>query len=170
MHLRSWKILILMSLKWNLDRYLNFLFLFCLEIREKWKVGSRVNIYSQTDKKWFTGKIAKVIQNYEEWLLVVFKNDSGKIFSKEIQRYSGMIRPYVSSTSQSNVKNFEEGKSEGNGSWIFCPFRISNFFPCQSDLKKRWKMDSNSELINQEIRHFFLIRWFFMIRPNNIYV
>ena len=55
-----------------------------------------MKIYSKNDQKWFVGKIAKIDKDSTgEWLLVIFKNDGGKIFSKQIQRFSDQIRPYV---------------------------------------------------------------------------
>ena len=67
------------------------------EVRRKWKMGSRVEIYSNSAKKWFAGKIAKIEKYHhgyedeegEEWLEIIFKTEGSKgVYSEEIQRWS----------------------------------------------------------------------------------
>lgn len=58
--------------------------------RKKWKVGSKVEIYSDSKSKWIKGNIIKIFHDDEgEWLQVKYSGFS----VKEIQRYNQFIRP-----------------------------------------------------------------------------
>mmetsp|Transcript_50432 Transcript_50432/g.45200 ORF Transcript_50432/g.45200 Transcript_50432/m.45200 type:complete len:186 (-) Transcript_50432:191-748(-) len=58
--------------------------------RKKWKVGSRVELYSLSSQKWEKGKIKKIFNDKEgEWLVIKYAGFN----TKEIQRYNLYIRP-----------------------------------------------------------------------------
>ena len=58
--------------------------------RNKWKIGSKVEIYSDSKSKWIKGKIIEIINDDQgEWLVVKYEGFN----RKEIQRYNKSIRP-----------------------------------------------------------------------------
>lgn len=58
--------------------------------RNAWKVGSRVELFSDRASKWVKGKIIEVFHDHEgEWLLVEYQG----FRQKEIQRFSNYVRP-----------------------------------------------------------------------------
>ena len=61
--------------------------------KEKWKVKSKVEIYSSSMQKWVKGHIVRIFEDEEgEWLVIKY----GANNEKEIQRYSQGIRPIKS--------------------------------------------------------------------------
>ena len=58
--------------------------------RNEWKIGSKVEIYSESKKKWMKGTIEKVVNDTEgEWLVIRYAGFS----TKEIQRFNPFLRP-----------------------------------------------------------------------------
>jgi len=58
--------------------------------RSEWRKGSKVEIYSETERKWIQGNIIKVYVDQEgEWLVIRY----AAARTKEIQRFSNYIRP-----------------------------------------------------------------------------
>eukprot|EP01084_Bolivina_argentea_P255424 429596_1 len=58
--------------------------------RTRWIVGNKVQIYSESQQKWFNGEIMKVFNDpLGEWLVIDYAGHK----SKEIQRFSKYIRP-----------------------------------------------------------------------------
>ena len=58
--------------------------------RKKWKIGSKVEIYSDSQSKWVKGNIIKIFfDNEGERLQVKYSGFS----IKEVQRYNKFIRP-----------------------------------------------------------------------------
>ena len=58
--------------------------------RKKWKIGSKVELYSLSTQKWEKGKVKKIFNDKEgEWLVIEYAGFS----VKEIQRYNLYIRP-----------------------------------------------------------------------------
>ena len=61
-------------------------------LRNEWKVGSFVEIYSNSKRKWFLGEIITIFDDNEgEWLEIRYN----KSMSKQVQRYSSDIRLQV---------------------------------------------------------------------------
>merc|ERR1712113_682546 len=57
--------------------------------RNSWKKGSKVEIYSEGQKKWQKGEIVKIFTDQEgEWLVIKYSG----FRTKEIQRFSNYIR------------------------------------------------------------------------------
>ena len=58
--------------------------------RKQWKVGSKVQIYSDSKSKWMKAEIIKVFNDDKgEWLEVKYAGST-----KEIQRYNQCIKPF----------------------------------------------------------------------------
>merc|ERR1712129_29595 len=58
--------------------------------KKAWKVGSKVEVHSNSEDKWLSGHIERVFEDAEgEWLVVKYNNGQSV---KEIQRYSDGIR------------------------------------------------------------------------------
>ena len=72
-------------------------------IRNAWKPGSAVEIYSESQAKWNEGKITKIFNDDEgEWLVIKYAGST-----KEIQRFNECVRPISSGNNgkkQSNKK------------------------------------------------------------------
>ena len=76
------------SLEWDQDK----IFETEHEIRYKWKTGDMCQIYSNTNKQWFQGVIVQIFHDEEgEWIEVRYHRS----MSKQVQRYSTDIRPYL---------------------------------------------------------------------------
>ena len=66
-------------------------------IRNGWKPGSSVEIYSESQAKWNQGKITKIFNDDEgEWLVIKYAGST-----KEIQRFNECVRPIT----PGNMKN-----------------------------------------------------------------
>ena len=60
-------------------------------IRNSWKQGSRVEIYSASQAKWNSGKITKIYNDDEgEWLVIKYAGST-----KEVQRFNESVRPII---------------------------------------------------------------------------
>jgi len=58
-------------------------------IRQNWKTGSKIQIFSGSKKDWFVGDIISIIHDEEgEWLEIKYDK-----YSKQVQRYSTDIKP-----------------------------------------------------------------------------
>ena len=69
--------------------------------KEKWKVKSKVEIYSSSRQKWFKGHISRIFEDDEgEWLVIKYGINN----EKEIQRYSQGIRPILKGTKSKRKK------------------------------------------------------------------
>lgn len=68
-------------------------------LRTAWRKGSRVEIYSEKERRWIGGDITRIYNDREgEWLVIRFQAVSGNqpAKSKEIQRFSNYVRPVQS--------------------------------------------------------------------------
>eukprot|EP01084_Bolivina_argentea_P121348 215037_1 len=71
--------------------------------KKTWKVGSKVEIYSKSENKWFKGVIIKIyMDNEDEWLRTKYN----KHFVKEITRYSDGIRPFNNSNTSKQISKW----------------------------------------------------------------
>jgi len=72
--------------------------------RNSWKSGSKVEIYSEGQRKWQKGEITKIFNDNEgEWLVIKYAG----FRTKEIQRFSNYIRPIQ--------KGGDKGKGQTKG-------------------------------------------------------
>mmetsp|Transcript_20673 Transcript_20673/g.25539 ORF Transcript_20673/g.25539 Transcript_20673/m.25539 type:complete len:274 (-) Transcript_20673:48-869(-) len=59
----------------------------------KWGKGSHVQIFSNTDQKWYFGEISNITHDHEgEWLNVIYIRQTGEVTKKQVQRYSKEIK------------------------------------------------------------------------------
>jgi len=72
--------------------------------KQKWKVKSKVEIYSSSRQKWFKGYVSRIFEDDEgEWLVIKY----GANNEKEIQRYSQGIRPILKNAKSKRKKKKE---------------------------------------------------------------
>eukprot|EP01084_Bolivina_argentea_P013731 25737_1 len=63
-------------------------------IRNQWKPGSKVNIYSDTAQQWVTGTVERIFQDdVGEWLKIKYSMNN-KVRFKQLQRFNHSIRPW----------------------------------------------------------------------------
>eukprot|EP01083_Nonionella_stella_P177226 622238_1 len=78
-----------------------FLYLNPQITRERWTIGSTVEVFSNSRYKWFTAEITDLIEDEEgEWLNCVFSLPNGTSMSKQVQRDSSDIRAIATSTTE----------------------------------------------------------------------
>ena len=109
--------------------------------KEKWKVKSKVEIYSSSMQKWVKGHIVRIFEDEEgEWLVIKY----GANNEKEIQRYSQGIRPIKS------VKSKRKKVQIPNTSLCFTYSPIPSDFPSFSLQKNyRTKRRKQSQNVNR---------------------
>ena len=77
--------------------------------RQKWKIGSKVELYSDTRSKWLRGQIIKIFTDNEgEWLTIKYAGFS----VKEIQRYNKFVRPIGSKKTKKMKRKKKEKLQE----------------------------------------------------------
>ena len=70
-------------------------------IRNAWKQGSSVEIYSESQAKWNQGKITKIFNDDEgEWLVIKYDGST-----TEIQRFNEYVRPPTKLLKQISIRN-----------------------------------------------------------------
>jgi len=79
--------------------------------RNSWKLGSKVEIYSEGQRKWQKGEIMKIFTDNEgEWLVIKYAG----FRTKEIQRFSNYIRPIQKAgDNKPNVTKGKDNKTKG---------------------------------------------------------
>jgi len=77
------------------------------EKRARWRKGSKVEIYSESDRQWIVGNIIKVYMDSEgEWLVIRY----AAARTKEIQRFSNYIRPIQAAKKKQKKERTEKKK------------------------------------------------------------
>jgi len=70
-----------------------------MKLRQSWGKGDEVEIFSNTHREWYLGKINGICMDYRgEWLTCVWAGSNGEAMSKQVYRFSTGVRPvHVSS-------------------------------------------------------------------------
>ena len=75
-------------------------------IRNGWKLGSRVEIYSESQEKWIKGVIIKIFNDDQgEWLVIKYTKPT-----KQIQRFNQFVRPISNGKSSKQQKSWSDLK------------------------------------------------------------
>jgi len=65
-----------------------------IKVREAWKAGDEVEVFSQGAKRWIRGEIREITNDHEgEWMVVFYKKSNGQMNRKEVKRFSKFVRP-----------------------------------------------------------------------------
>ena len=81
--------------------------------RSKLIKGDEVEIYSESNRKWFKGEINKIFHDEEgEWLVIWYSQSKQYLARKEIQRYSEWIRPIITKHTSFQPKTYESKEEE----------------------------------------------------------
>ena len=85
----SWDMGDIYDLEHEMEQELKSMVLNNKSKRNKWKIGSKVEVYSDSTSEWIKGKIIGILNDDRgEWLMVKYGGDH----RKEIQRYNKLIR------------------------------------------------------------------------------
>merc|ERR1712130_846611 len=106
-------------------------------IRNSWKKGSKIEIYSEGQRRWEKGEIVKVFRDNEgEWLLIKYAG----FRTKEIQRFSNYIRAIQKNKKQNKSENKKPAKKKE-------PKKVTT----QSKYRKKEKVGQAQSLEENEI-------------------
>ena len=77
--------------------------------RSAWRKGSRVEIYSESERKWIKGEIVRIYNDREgEWLVIRYSAAR----TKEIQRFSNYVRPVQPPKKAKKARDGRDTKKE----------------------------------------------------------
>ena len=111
-------------------------------LRQKWKINSKVQLYSDSLQKWVKGTIIRIFNDNEgEWLRIQYMGNR----EKEIQRFSDYIRPIITPSTTTNKQQQQTTKQQQKPKQ---PERITT----QSKYKKREKIPQKLSVKENEIQ------------------